>query len=143
MSFAILLDRPKIIHNIGTAMRSCFNFGASSIITIGRRYGRESSDTPDTGAHIPIFHFNTFDDYLNSSLRWPHIGIEIVENSINIKNFVHPKSAVYMFGPEDGSLSKKAQSICCAMVQIPTNQCLNLAVTASCVMFDRLMKQKS
>lgn len=142
MSYAILFDRPKIEHNIGTAMRSCYNFGADMIITIGRRYCRQAADTTNTLKHIPMLHFASFDEYCNHALVWPHVAIEITEDAEEIRNFCHPESCVYMFGPEDGSLSVKAQSIAIRKVKIPTRSCLNLGVTASCVMFDRLMKIK-
>jgi tRNA(Leu) C34 or U34 (ribose-2'-O)-methylase TrmL len=140
MSFGIGLDRISKDINYGGVMRSAYNFGASFVFTVGRRYRRTKADTPDTGKHIPIFHYNTWEEYWEHNPPWQHYAIEIKQGSYDICKFNHPKSAVYIFGPEDGSVCNAALKNCVATLSIPTNQCLNLATCVGIICYDRKLK---
>lgn len=48
--------------------------------------------------------------------------------------------ALYIFGPEDGSLDKEIRDWCEDVVYIPTTGCMNLAATVNVVLYDRLAK---
>lgn len=142
MPYAIGIDNGKIPFNLGTLMRGAYNFDADLIFTVGNRYKRQISDTVNARNHIPILHFQTWEDYKKVGLNWIHVGIELFDKSDNIKTFVHPKQAVYLLGPEDGSLSKEAQDICKYFLKIPTKHCLNQAQAGTIVMYDRILKEK-
>lgn len=142
MPFIIGLENIKHHENVGSVMRAAYNFGAGSIFTIGKRYKRQKTDTPFTSKHIPTSNFKNWDDYREHAYSWIHIGVELTEDAKSLVNFVHPPQCVYLLGPEDGSLSKKAQSICKYIVKIPSIQCLNLAMAATIIMYDRLLKGK-
>ena len=103
MSFGIILDRTKFYSNIGTMMRSCYNLEADFIAIIGKRFSRrnERGDTVDTQQTIPTFTFDSIDTALAALPRWPLVAVEITSRSRDLKNFVHPKSCSYVFGPED------------------------------------------
>lgn len=142
MSFAIGLDNPKTGQNIGTVLRSAFNFGASMVFVVGERYQKQRSDNIKAYRHIPLMNFKSWEDYFSSVIcDWDHIGIEITKNSGSLFKFTHTRSAVYLFGPEDGSLSKEATARCRNIISIPSRRCLNLAVAASIVMYDRNQKR--
>jgi hypothetical protein len=51
-----------------------------------------------------------------------------------------PDRALYIFGPEDGSLDKDIRDWCEDVVYIPTTGCMNLAATVNVVLYDRLAK---
>ena len=53
-----------------------------------------------------------------------------------------PRRAYYIFGPENGSLSKEIMNKCKYTVKIPTNGCLNLGAAVNVVLYDRLAKLK-
>ena len=142
MPFSIVLEYPTKEANFGLILRTAYNFNCSSIITIGHKYKRVSTDTPDTEKQIPIFHFKNWNETVLPQ-AWTVIGVEILKNSKSILNFSHPKSATYIFGPENSSLSKEAQDICNYIIQIPTNHCLNLSITAAIIMYDRIVKRKN
>jgi len=59
----------------------------------------------------------------------------------DLREFSHPKRAVYLFGGEDRTLPVTGFTRATA-VHIETTHCLNLAVTASIVMYDRTVKGK-
>ncbi|WP_338155299.1 TrmH family RNA methyltransferase [Vibrio metschnikovii] len=48
--------------------------------------------------------------------------------------------AIYLFGPEDGSLPQEVIDKAHHVVYIPTHGCMNLAATVNVVMYDRLTK---
>jgi tRNA(Leu) C34 or U34 (ribose-2'-O)-methylase TrmL len=54
--------------------------------------------------------------------------------------FIHPPHAVYVFGPEDGSIPVQARRHCWRFVRIPTYHCLNLATAVGTVLYDRMAK---
>ena len=68
------------------------------------------------------------------------VCIELVEGAIALPAFVHPDHALYLFGPEDGSLDQVLIDRADAVVFIPTTGCLNLAATVNVVLYDRLAK---
>ncbi len=143
MSFAIGLEYISKECNMGTVLRSCYNFGASLVFTIGRTYKTQASDTPRSNQHIPVLNFRTLDQaWCHLPQNWMPIGVEITDESESIVNFVHPKSAIYLFGPEGGGLSKSVVKKCKYVLEIPSNRCLNLGICASIVMYDRISKSK-
>ncbi len=137
--FGIGVIHPKTESNIGTLWRSAYNLGASFIFTVGRRYKRQSSDTTKTSRHLPLFHFENFQDLrAHCPHAWIPIGIEICEESKNIREWHHPEGALYILGPEDGNLPKEYKNWCRSVVWIPSKRCLNVAVAGSIVMYDRM-----
>lgn len=56
------------------------------------------------------------------------------------KATLHPDRALYIFGPEDGSLDKEIRDWCEDVVYIPTTGCMNLAATVNVVLYDRMAK---
>ena len=68
------------------------------------------------------------------------VAIELVPGSENLCDFEHPEHALYVFGPEDGSLSRGMRSACHRFVQIPSRHCFNLSTAAAIVLYDRYNK---
>ena len=137
--FGIGIQDVKTEQNIGTLWRSASIFGASFIFTIGRRYKRQASDTMASWKHIPLYNYETFAEFYKAI---PYdsrlIGVELHAKSIPISRFVHPERCVYLLGSEDSGLSNEALENCYAIVQLPGEVCLNVAVAGSIVMFSRI-----
>ena len=57
-----------------------------------------------------------------------------------LPQFTHPEKAVYVFGPEDGSLPQEVVDKAHHVVYVPTVGCMNLAATVNVVLYDRLAK---
>jgi tRNA(Leu) C34 or U34 (ribose-2'-O)-methylase TrmL len=55
-------------------------------------------------------------------------------------DFQHPDNAVYVFGPEDGSIPQVLRRHCHRFVKIPAKHCTNLAAAVYIVLYDRAYK---
>ena len=132
------LVSPKIESNVGGAMRAAFCYGASLVVVQGPRYKRQVTDTQKAYRSIPTL---VVDD-IWSAIPYDcvPVAVELVEGSQDLRTFVHPKRAMYIFGPEDGNVPRTLIEKCPLKIMIPTRFCMNLAATANVVLYDRLAK---
>jgi tRNA(Leu) C34 or U34 (ribose-2'-O)-methylase TrmL len=138
---SIGLINPKSPTNVGAVLRASGCFGASSISYSGNRLNRAlpfNTDTQNNAGNIPLIHKDSVLDELLKDTKI--ICVELVEGAISLPSFVHPLSAHYVFGPEDGSISQAIIDQADDVVYIPTVGCLNLAATVNVVLYDRLAK---
>jgi tRNA(Leu) C34 or U34 (ribose-2'-O)-methylase TrmL len=63
-----------------------------------------------------------------------------VDGTIELSNFHHPDKAMYIFGPEYGSVPSHIKRFCHYIVKIQTYGCLNLSHAVSIVLYDRNTK---
>lgn len=141
--FAVGAYHPKTEANIGTLMRSAHIFGAAYVFTIGRRYRRQASDTPNTTIHIPLFHFETIDDALaHLPFSTPLVGVELDPRGTDLHEYHHPDRAAYLLGAEDHGLPAHVIDRCHALVEIatPLPRSMNVATAGSIVLYDRHVK---
>lgn len=138
--FAIGIYETKENTNVGTLWRSAQNFGADFIFTIGARYEKQRSDTTKAWHNIPLFAFKDWEDF---KAHIPQdadlVFIEQTEDSHDLKDFTHPKQAIYILGAEDYGVPPELMRGF-RKVEIDTPMCLNVAVAGSIVMFDRKNK---
>jgi len=138
--FGIGIYHPKTTENIGTLWRSAHNFGADFIFTIGRRYKKQASDTTKAERHVPLFEYESFEDFKNNLPRGCQmVFVEQALGSRNLTHSVHPQSAVYILGAEDEGIPEELMQGY-QKVFIETPMCLNVAVAGSIVMYDRSIK---
>ena len=139
--FGIGIERSKTEANVGTLWRSAYSLGAAFVFTIGKRYPRQASDVSQSWRHIPLLEYA---DVLDFRAHLPYdcqtIGVELTDDAVPLETFVHPARAVYLLGPEDGSLSAAALELCQRVVRFESRYCLNVAVAGSIVMYDRQTK---
>lgn len=135
---AIALYAPRRDCNIGGAMRAAYCYDASLMIIKGRM-AKYSSDTPKSWRHVPVI--ETEDIFKHIPYDCVPVAVELVENARNLVNYIHPKRALYIFGPENGSLGKSVLEKCRDIVYIPTKRCMNLAATVNVVLYDRMTKR--
>jgi tRNA(Leu) C34 or U34 (ribose-2'-O)-methylase TrmL len=133
--------RGKTEANVGTLWRSAFCLGADFIFTIGARYKKQSSDTAQAYRHIPLWEFADFEDFRN---HIPYdcqlIGVELCEQAKSLERFTHPERAIYLLGPEDGSLPMAVIDLCQHIVKFSSSYCLNVASAGTVVLYDRQTK---
>jgi len=139
--FGIGIYQPKTSHNIGTLWRSAFILGASFIFIIDGKYTHQMSDTSKAWSKIPFYKYTDFDHFYNSM---PHstqlVGVEMADNSTPIKSFNHPPRASYLLGSENNGLPDFIINKCHKLVQLPGESSLNVSVSASIVLYDRINK---
>ena len=127
--------------NVGTIARSAHAFGASFFFAVSPSVDIKAmrvSDTSDAFDHLPYYEYETV-----GAIKFPQecalVGIELVEDSIELPSFRHPLRAAYILGPEMGSLSPEVLARCDHVVKIPMKFCVNVGVAAAIVMYDRMI----
>jgi tRNA(Leu) C34 or U34 (ribose-2'-O)-methylase TrmL len=142
---SVILVNPKYPHNVGAALRacSCFDIGqlwwTGTRVTIdpvkGERLPREERmkgyrDVQMCPCDQP------FDRFDRSAVP---VAVEVREQSECLTLFEHPDEAVYVFGPEDGSIPKALLRHCHRFVHIPSRHCLNLSTAVAVILAHRRM----
>ncbi len=128
--------------NIGALLRTGHAFGAAFCFTIGAGWdarAARTADTADTPSHVPLWRFVDLSDMVLPR-RCALVGIELLDDAVDLPSFRHPLSAAYVLGPERAGLSSGLLSRCDHVVRIPTRFALNLAVAGALVLYDRLLQ---
>jgi tRNA G18 (ribose-2'-O)-methylase SpoU len=127
--------------NLGSLMRTAHAFGASFVFTIGAVYARHEgkrADTSDAPANVPLYEFPDL-----ASFKLPVgctlVGVELLDNAVDLPSFRHPRACAYVLGPERGSLSPELAARCDHVVKIPTRFCINVGLAGALVMYDRVL----
>jgi len=140
---AIVLWDPKYPHNVGQAVRAASCFGVEKLYVVGSRVDLEGSKRK--GYRLPreermrgvydveiIPTERPFD--VEPSLV--PVAIELVPGAELLPYFEHPTDAMYVMGPEDGSLPAVALRHCHRFVRLPMDHCANLASALYITLYD-------
>jgi tRNA G18 (ribose-2'-O)-methylase SpoU len=128
--------------NIGALLRTGHAFGAAFCFTIGTGWdsrAARTADTADTPSHVPLWRFAELSD-IALPRRCALVGIELLDDAVDLPSFRHPLNAAYVLGPERAGLSAGLLGRCDHVVRIPTRFALNLAVAGALVLYDRLLQ---
>lgn len=139
--FAFGVERISKSGNLGNLMRSAHSFGASYFFTINPSLDyRELRQTDTSGSMtaLPYFEYDSFEDFMLPQ-KCEIVAVELVEDSIDLPSFRHPKCAAYVLGPEMGNVSDEMLEVADHVVKIPMKFCVNVGVAGAIVMYDRLM----
>lgn len=137
--FAIGAERLSKSLNLGNLMRSAHAFGAGFTFTIGATYHalEAAADTSKGTQHLPHYNWRSLDQMaLPEGCKL--VGIELLDDAIDLPAFRHPFKAAYVLGPEKGSLSPELIARCDMTVKIPTRFCINVAMAGAIIMYDRM-----
>jgi len=138
------LINPKSPSNVGAIMRAAGCYQADNVFYTGKRYehaAKFNTDTKNAKDKIPLIGVEELNDELDPEVKI--ICVDLVEGSIPLPHFEHPKKALYIFGPEDGTIPQNIINNADAVVYIPTIGCMNLAATVNVLMYDRAVKLES
>lgn len=144
---AVAMINPKDPHNVGNAVRAASCFGIKQVWYTGTRvsidpanYKRLPREERMKGyKDVDLVQFDYFFDQFHKDVV--PVAIEVRPNSEVLPDFVHPERALYVFGPEDGSIPQVTLRHCHRFVVIPTRHCVNLAAAVYLVMYDRRVKE--
>ena len=128
--------------NIGALLRTGHAFGAAFCFTIGTGWDSRAARTADTShteLHVPMWRYPTLAE-LSLPRGCALVGIELLDDAIELPSFRHPLNAAYVLGPERAGLSPALLARCRHVVRVPTRFALNLAVTGALVLYDRLLQ---
>jgi tRNA(Leu) C34 or U34 (ribose-2'-O)-methylase TrmL len=143
---AVVLTQPKFPHNLGQTIRLASCYGVGQVWFSGRRVAIKA----EPGFRLPreermrgyadVTLVND-PDPLTAILRAQPdavpVAVELRPGAEDLRHFQHPEKAVYVFGPEDGSLGGPILKRCHRFVVIPSRHCLNLATSVGTVLYDR------
>ncbi|MEE4685792.1 RNA methyltransferase [Pseudomonas alliivorans] len=135
------LYNPKSPENVGSVMRAAGCYSVASVFYTGKRYERARdfiTDTKKIHQDIPLIGIEDLKSIL--PLGCIPVAVELVEGARALPEYTHPDRALYIFGPEDGSLDQDIRDWCEDVVYIPTEGCMNLAATVNVVLYDRMAK---
>lgn len=142
---SIGLINPKSPDNVSSVMRSAGNFRVDSVFYTGKRYPRalmRNPDIPDmrrkVGQGIPLTEVDCLLEIAPADMKL--ICVEFAEDAIALPGYQHPENALYIFGPEDGTMGQDVIDRADAVVYVPTVNSMNLAATVNVVLYDRLSK---
>src|ERR1700692_2987991 len=128
--------------NVGALLRTGHAFGASFCFTIGTGWdsrAARTADTADTPLHVPMWRYAT-----PAEMSLPRgcalVGIELLEDAVDLPSFRHPLNAAYVLGPERAGLSPAVLARCDHVGRIPTRLALTPAVAGALVLYDRLLQ---
>jgi tRNA(Leu) C34 or U34 (ribose-2'-O)-methylase TrmL len=147
LSPAVVLVDPKYPHNVGAAVRaaSCYGvrqvwFTGDRVSMVGTRgYRLPREERMRAYQDVELRHHGAPLDAFPGSVT--PVAVELRRNAESLIEFEHPDRAVYVFGPEDGSLDRAVLGRCHRFVVIPTRQCTNLATAVYTVLYDRHAKR--
>ena len=128
-------------HNLGNLVRTTHEFGGSFFFTVNESLDVDEvrqSDTSSAFDHVP-FHEWADADAMDLPQGCQLVGIELIDDSVELPIFRHPTRAAYVLGPEMGSLSEAMTQKCDHVVQIPMKFCVNVGVAGAIVIYDRMM----
>lgn len=135
------LNNPKSPTNVGAVMRAAGCYQASQVRFNGTRYSRAAkfqTDTHNARQHIELTEMQDLTANLADDVKI--VCVELALGATALPNFVHPEKAIYLFGPEDGSLPQELVDKADHVVYVPTVGCMNLAATVNVLLYDRLAK---
>lgn len=146
---AIIMYNPKYPHNVGAAVRACSCFDSPLIVFTGDRVSLEPKGKK--GYRLPREErMKGYKDVTLINDDYPFnrftknvipVAVEVRDNAERLPYFIHPKNAVYVFGPEDGSLPQIYLKHCQQFIVIPSKHCLNLSAAIYVVLYDRKCKE--
>jgi tRNA G18 (ribose-2'-O)-methylase SpoU len=127
--------------NLGALIRTGHAFGASYVYSVAPAtdavdYG--SADTSEAARNLPFYRFPTVADLVlpqGASL----IGVELLDDAVELPSFRHPRQAIYVLGPERGGLSDAMIARCDHVVKIPTQFSINVSLAGALVLYDRMI----
>jgi tRNA G18 (ribose-2'-O)-methylase SpoU len=127
--------------NVGNLFRTAHAFGASFVFTVDANYQRtegQKSDTSKSGGHMPFYSFPDVNRMMLPD-GCKLVGVELLEDAVELPSFHHPSQAAYVLGPERGNLSTEMIQRCDYTLKIPMSFCVNVGIAGAIVMYDRLV----
>ena len=135
------LTNPKSPSNVGAVMRAAGCYQVDAVVYTGVRYARAAkfnTDTKDVSLNIPLTGVEHLLEGIDADTKI--ICVDLIEGATPLPEFEHPEKALYIFGPEDGTIAQEVINRADSVVYVPTVGCMNLAASVNVLLYDRLAK---
>lgn len=140
------LTNPKSTSNVGSVMRAAGCYQVDQVLYSGHRYDRAekmSTDTKKAISSIPLINIESLGvdsliDAVDTGTKV--VCVDLIQGATPLPSFHHPEKALYIFGPEDGTIGQKVVDRADFVVFVPTVGCMNLAASVNVLLYDRLAK---
>lgn len=140
------LTNPKGAENVGGVMRAAGCYQADRVLYSGHRYDRAmklNTDTKKVSSLIPLINIESLN--VSDLVEAVEAGtiivcVDLIEGATPLPEFEHPDNVLYIFGPEDGTISQSIVDKADHVVFVPTVGCMNLAASVNVLLYDRLAK---
>ena len=145
---AVVLSNPKYRQNLAGIVRACSCFGIPTLLWTGNRIDLNEMDRLPREERMKGYR-DVYWEKLENNRPFDlfpgavPVCVELVPHAENLASFDHPERAVYVFGPEDGSVPQVFRMHCHRFVFIPSAHCLNLSAAVNVVLYDRRVKRIS
>jgi len=138
--FGIGMERVSKPMNFGNLMRTAHAFGASFVFTVDPAFRIETpqSDTSKAPHHLPLYNWRSVEE-MSLPQGCSLVGVELLDEAVDLPSFRHPSRAAYVLGPERGALTSEMVARCDFLVRIPAAFCVNVATAGAIVMYDRMI----
>jgi tRNA G18 (ribose-2'-O)-methylase SpoU len=131
--------------NLGNLVRTTHAFGGSFFFTIGSQLDYDkikASDTSHADIHMPFYAYPNLAEFTLPK-DCALVGVELLDEAVDLPTFRHPPRAAYVLGPEKGSLSPALVARCDHIVKIPTKFCVNVGIAGAMIIYDRMISMGS
>lgn len=139
------LINPKSPDNVGSVLRAAANYGAEQVFYTGHRYPRAIERkarvvdmSRKVSKDVPITQQDCLIGAVTENMKI--VCVEFALNAIPLPEYEHPEHALYIFGPEDGSIDQAIIDQADDVVYVPTVGCMNLSASVNVLLYDRLVK---
>jgi len=135
------LINPKSPTNVGAVMRAAGCYQVDAVFYTGQRYAKAAKFNTDTKNSVVSIPLTGVDSLIESVLpETKLVCVDLIEGAIPLPDYQHPENAIYIFGPEDGTIDQYIIDKADAVVYVPTVGCMNLAASVNVLLYDRLAK---
>lgn len=139
------LINPKSPDNVGSVLRAAANYGVDQVFYTGNRYPRAIERkarmvdmSRKVSKDVLISQQDCLIDVVTENMKI--VCVEFALNAIPLPDYEHPENALYIFGPEDGSIDQTIIDQADDVVYVPTVGCMNLSASVNVLLYDRLFK---
>lgn len=150
MTTSLLLVNTKYPHNVGATIRASSCFGGGDVYFTGSRFDVETMKRIPREERMKGYADAPWHDLgeenkpvtkIIGDQEITPVAIELSPGAESLLHFEHPENALYIFGPEDGSIPRGVRTVCHRFVYIPSFHCFNLSSAAYIILYDRMVKR--
>lgn len=140
---SIVLENPKFPRNVSAIVRLASCFGIKQVWYTGKRMDEQldgmsrlpREERMKGYKDVELIGYDYPFEFLTEGTP---VVVELLPGAVPLTYFQHPENAVYVFGAEDGGVSKALRVLSGNFVIIPSRHCLNLATAVSAVLTHRV-----